>query len=134
MESSWAHKIVLYVAILYTLLLTWGSLTSAPVNTDAPEHLDKVMHFAAYFGLTLLWLIYRWKLKITTQTLSLKAIIFIVILTVLYGIVIEVLQGRYTADRMADGWDVTANSIGALLAAFVFIMVINKSERLKSIF
>lgn len=134
MESSWAHRIVLYVAILYTLLITWGSLTSAPVNTEAPAHFDKVIHFAAYFGLTLLWLIYRWRLRTTTQALSLKAIILIVILTVLYGIVIEVLQGRYTADRMADGWDVTANSIGALLAAVVFMTVINKSERLKSIF
>lgn len=134
MKSSWAHKIVLYVAILYTLLLTWGSLMSAPVNTEAPEHLDKVMHFAAYFGLTLLWLIYKWKLKITSQALSLKVIILIMILTVLYGIVIEVLQGRYTADRIADGWDVTANSIGALLGAVIFITVINKSERLKSIF
>lgn len=134
MKSSWAHKIVLYVAILYTLLLTWGSLMSAPVNTEAPEHLDKVMHFAAYFGLTLLWLIYKWKLKITTQALSLKVIILIMILTVLYGIVIELLQGRYTVDRIADGWDVTANSIGALLGAVIFITVINKSERLKSIF
>lgn len=107
---------------------------SAPVNTEAPEHLDKVMHFAAYFGLTLLWLIYKWKLKITSQALSLKVIILIMILTVLYGIVIEVLQGRYTADRIADGWDVTANSIGALLGAVIFITVINKSERLKSIF
>lgn len=133
MGSSLAHKIIVCIAIVYTAFLTWGSLTSAPQNVDAPENMDKVMHLAAYFGLSLLWLIYGW-IRAQTQKLSVKAMVGIAISVVFYGIIIEILQGTFTTDRMADGWDVLANSLGVFLAIVVFIMGVNKSERLKSIF
>lgn len=134
MKNSWAHNIILSVAVLYTVFLTWGSLTTAPSNTLAPENFDKVLHFTAYFGLTILWLVYRWKRERSNQSLSIKGITWTAVLIVGYGIIIEILQGRFTVDRIADGWDVLANSLGVLLGVIAFIKVICKSERVKSFF
>lgn len=134
MKNSWAHNIILPVAVLYTVFLTWGSLTTAPSNTLAPENFDKVLHFTAYFGLTILWLVYRWKRERSNQSLSIKGITWTALLIVGYGIIIEILQGRFTVDRIADGWDVLANSLGVLLGVIAFIKVICKSERVKSFF
>ena len=43
------------------------------------------------------------------------------LLSVVYGIVIELLQGGFTATRKADGFDVLANFFGAAVSVILMI-------------
>ena len=45
---------------------------------------------------------------------------------IFYGIVIEVLQGKFTASREADIYDVLANSFGVFLAYLGFTFIKRK--------
>lgn len=78
-------------------------------------HLDKIYHAAAYFSLSAIWLVcfyksyHEYKLKYTVVTAC-----------VLYGMVIEVLQGVLTTYRTASVLDVCANTVGAILAMVLF--------------
>ncbi|MBT8316459.1 MAG: VanZ family protein [Lutibacter sp.] len=73
--------------------------------------IDKILHFSAYFALTLSWQLAFYKsvkLKIK-ESLIIVAVFF-------YGIIIEVLQGALTSYRQADLLDIIANFIGIIIA------------------
>ena len=83
---------------------------------------DKIFHLLAYVVLTVLWYYtFFYNLKSNKG----KALIYAVVISIIFGIVIEVLQGTVTAYRSSDIIDVFANSFGAILAAVV-IAVKNK--------
>jgi glycopeptide antibiotics resistance protein len=48
-----------------------------------------------------------------------KALTYAVIVSILFGIIIEILQGTLTTYRSADINDVLANSLGVILTAVV---------------
>ena len=52
--------------------------------------------------------------------------LLIVVLAILYGIIIEVLQGVFANNRDADFYDVIANSFGAILGFTGLYFVKNK--------
>lgn len=134
MESSLARNVLLALAIAYTIFLTLGSLAPIPQDPDAIEDIDKVFHISAYLGLAVLWLgVMRWRGTAKASITTKEILIAIVIITI-YGILIEVLQGALTAERQADYQDVIANSIGMALGIGAFLLFLNKSDRLKSIF
>jgi VanZ family protein len=83
---------------------------------------DKTIHFIFYFVLTLLW---NFALQKKYKIWSLKFII--VIAVIIFGIIIEVLQGVLTKNREADIYDVMANSAGALIALIVIFWLKNKT-------
>jgi len=83
---------------------------------------DKTVHFLFYFVLTLLW---NFALQKKYKNWALKYIIVFVL--IVYGIVIEVLQGVLTKNREADIYDVMANSAGALVALIVIFWLKNKT-------
>nr|WP_262910958.1 VanZ family protein [Flaviramulus multivorans] len=77
---------------------------------------DKIFHFLAYFVLTFLWFntfINTYKFK------NRRAIIFSIVISVVFGIIIEVLQETITVSRALDIYDVLANTIGVLIASLV---------------
>ena len=83
---------------------------------------DKIFHSLAYVVLTALWYYtFYYNLKFNKG----KALINAVVISIIFGIVIEVLQGTVTTYRSSDIIDVFANSFGAILAAVV-IAVKNK--------
>ena len=43
------------------------------------------------------------------------------LLSVVYGIIIELIQGEFTVTRKADGFDVLANFFGAAVSVMVMI-------------
>lgn len=110
------HKFF-FVAVAWTILITFLSLTDSKFN--APESLltiknkDKVVHFIFYFVFVFLW--FRSINKITN-----KKIIIIVGIAIVYGIIIEVLQGTLTLNRQPDIYDAAANSLGAITSAVIF--------------
>lgn len=134
------HKIIGVVAILYTIALTAGSLMRPIHITDDPiSNIDKLLHAGAYFGLTTLWIfwiLFKRSSKIqTTSPKTLRQIfVGIGIIVVLYGALMEVLQGTLTSYRTPDAWDIIANTTGCVLALIACLVYINKSKMLKSNF
>lgn len=89
---------------------------------------DKIFHCFAYLILTFLWvnaMVMQFYLK------KIKAIIYASMFSVVFGIVIEVLQGSVTLVRAADFNDVIANTIGVVIA--VIVLLFNKGMYVKKI-
>lgn len=113
-------RILLILTICYTLVLAVFSLAAI---TSLPElwtnYDDKIYHIFAYVILVLLWYFTLHRLKIANP-------IFIAALfSVIYGIIIEVLQGQFTVVRSLDILDILANCIGVTMATF-FIIIRNR--------
>lgn len=80
------------------------------------NHGDKIFHFLAYAILSFLWyFVFYFKMSQTSK----RAILYAVFLAVVFGIIIEVLQGTLTTYRAFDVYDAIANSLGALLTGIV---------------
>jgi VanZ family protein len=91
-------------------------------------HLDKIVHFTFYFVACILGVCFlRERLK--TRLSLINSIILIVVFTIVYGVIIEVLQHMYTLTRQGDVYDVVANSLGSLFGAFLAYRLFNKSGR-----
>ncbi|MFB9056234.1 VanZ family protein [Mariniflexile ostreae] len=101
-------------AVAYTALLTTASLINLRgLPSIKISFADKIFHFSAYFVLTILWVLaffYNFNYKKT------KALKYVFIISVSFGIFIEVLQGALTTVRSFDIYDMMANTLGALLA------------------
>ena len=110
-------NLIFFASILYTLALLTVCLISLKNLPDVGvSHGDKIFHFLAYCVFTLLW-VYTFILKF--KWTKKKAILVAVIVAMLYGILIEVLQGTVTTVRSFDYYDALANSLGALITALV---------------
>ena len=114
----------LAVAVFITLLIAFLSLVSldgvAKINIS---NSDKIGHTIAYFTLSLSWF-YVFKKQPRKRILAF-------FLLIIYGIVLEVLQGTLTTYRTADFYDFIANTIGILLAVFVFYLWYKYTRDLK---
>lgn len=116
----------LAITVLYSLVLAIVCLIqiSSAVNSVGLNipYGDKIFHFLSYLVLTALWyntFLYNFNLS------KKKALIYAVVISIIFGILIEVLQGTITTERSSDINDVFANSIGVLLTASV-ITIKNK--------
>ena len=93
------------------------------------DHMDKVFHCFAYFGLTLSWYLYYFSRK-STHVLKKKALFIICLLSAAFGILIEVFQGAFTTYRSIDAFDALANIAGIV---FAFLLVLGLKNRLEKI-
>jgi len=130
------HKFLFVTAILYTIALTFGLLMHPIQIVDSPiSNMDKLLHVGAYLGLTLLWIFWmlsrQFNKKRTAPKLLWKMILWIVVIAILYGVLMEILQGTLTSYRTPDPWDILANTIGSILALIVSLIFINKMKMLK---
>lgn len=107
-----SERSLVALALLWTFVIGISSLLSVNKlpKIEVPGR-DKTLHFLFYFVLTLLWI---FALQNKYKNKSLKFIVVIVV--IIYGMVIEIMQGVFTKNREADVFDVMANSGGALLA------------------
>lgn len=111
------------LALLWTIAITVASLISVGEmpKVDLPGN-DKTIHFLFYFVLTLLWYV---ALERKYKNRLLKFLI--VGASIIYGIIIEILQGVLTQNRQADVYDALANSVGAFLALLVIFWLNSKT-------
>ncbi|NHN27479.1 hypothetical protein FIA58_017505 [Flavobacterium jejuense] len=110
----------LYFAFFWSIFIGYICLITikkTPTLVSIPFK-DKIAHFSFYFILFYLW-------KKALNVKEIKSQLKIVLMAVLYGIIIEVLQGIFTSDRHADIFDALANTLGAV-SAFVFLRFVNK--------
>ena len=108
----------IFIAIAITIAIVCLSLFKLPSNAKSINNIDKVYHSIAYFSLAITWLISFQKKK-NTKMLIVFACIF-------FGIIIEVIQSKFTNYRTGDSFDIIANSVGVLFALLFFKLVLKK--------
>ena len=118
-----SERNLIVLALLWTIAITVASLISVGEmpKVDLPGN-DKTIHFLFYFVLTLLWYV---ALERKYKNRLLKFLI--VGASIIYGIIIEILQGVLTQNRQADVYDALANSAGAFLALLVIFWLNSKT-------
>jgi len=108
---------LLSIALFYTLALAVVSLFN---TTDLPEvdidNGDKYAHSIAYALLCLLWYVALMINK--TKAPLVKAML----ISVIYGIILEVLQGALTEARHADLYDILANCVGVVFISLIITL------------
>lgn len=127
-------KILLIASGSYTLVLTVASLVKlGKISVGSFNPTDKLLHGLAYFGLVVLWKLYfvfKQENFAHYRTILLK----LTGICIAFGIFIEVLQGTLTNYREPDWHDILANSIGVLIAAWLFLLFQGFLKRIKSKF
>jgi len=101
----------LWLAILATLgvaILSLGAVPKLNMGLNLKSS-DKFLHFIAYFSLCLLWF---FALKDRLHRYIFR--ILIPLGLILYGIILEGMQGGLTTYRTADIYDAVANTAGVL--------------------
>ncbi len=107
------------LAVIATIIIAILSLTAIPKINFGLElkSSDKILHVLAYFTLSTVWF-----LALQKKMSNLYSRLFLIFTLIIYGIILEVLQGGITNYRTGDFYDVIANTIGVLLA----VLLINK--------
>lgn len=80
---------------------------------------DKLVHAALFFILVLL-LIRGLKTQINFTTLSRNSMIIASSVSIIYGGLLEVIQGSFFEGRNADIYDFIANTFGCAIALFLY--------------
>lgn len=125
-------KLLFFIpALVYTCVILYLSLINL---ADTPikdlGFSDKIMHASAYFGLSLVWIIfvtfnYR-------ERLLFKGISIVVLAATVFGIFIEVLQDRLTSYRQMDYQDVLANTAGVIAAGILAWLIKDSLIKVKA--
>ena len=106
----------IFIAIFFTISITIGSLVKSDVIAiEIVSISDKTIHFIAYFFLMLSWLYVFFKKKSFSKNVK-----FIFIGCIVFGIIIEIIQGVTTTYRTLSFLDVAANTFGVFFASTVF--------------
>ena len=106
----------IFIAVFFTISITIGSLVKSDlIATEIVSISDKTIHFIAYFFLMLSWLYVFFKKKSFSKNVK-----YIFIGCIVFGIIIEFLQGVTTTYRTLSFLDVAANTLGVLFASTVF--------------
>lgn len=83
--------------------------------TDVPnitvDQADKIVHLGFYTVFSILWFLY---LRIAIKDTK-KLFLSVFLLSVFFGILIEICQSVFTENRQADVKDAIANTLGTLL-------------------
>ncbi|WP_281636376.1 VanZ family protein [Flavobacterium marginilacus] len=123
--------------ILFLIALFWAGVIAyfcLVKSSDLPvvniSNIDKCIHTFFHFVFTFVWfLFFRKQLKFKYD---LKPLLFSLLLSVVFGLLIELLQELFTLTRHADVLDVVANLTGAVLAVLA-VLICNKLNILSSI-
>jgi len=113
-------KSVLVITILYSLALAAVCLIKID---DLPKlevsNADKIFHALSYVVLTFLWYA---TFHVCFRLKKTKALTYGAGISIIFGIIIEVLQAVFTTTRHSDIFDVFANSLGVLFTATVILL------------
>ena len=105
-----------YVTLITVLsLMSIGNLPSLGSKID-----DKIYHFVAYTIMAFLF--YNWFRRLRVK----RAFMYAVIISAIYGIIIEVLQYKLNPDRTFDMLDILANSFGAFFGLWIILKLKTK--------
>jgi len=129
-----AVRIFLLIAVVYTLIIATLSLVPlGRISVGGFNPTDKMLHGVAYFILALLWLFYYLMKKSGISDYK-WGFFNISALVIVFGMLIDVLQGALTSYRQPDWADILANSIGVLIAFLFCVVFLNFLKRIKQKF
>ena len=118
-----AHKKTYFaIAVIWTGIVTYYCLKDGlTLPTVLPKHADKVGHAVFHFGIVVFWF-FALKARFygSSTAVVLKKCILI---SVIFGIVIEGYQSFFTATRSADWRDVLANCTGTIIASLLVFII-----------
>lgn len=122
-------KICLGAALAWTGNIIYLCLIKA---SELPQitipYIDKYVHAVFHFVFSLLWFYaFRFSFR-TVRRVKLLSIVFV--MSLVFGIAIELFQTYLTVTRNGDAVDVLANSTGVLLAILT-IQILNKKFNCK---
>lgn len=93
------------------------------------NNIDKLVHFTFYFGFIILWYLY---LNSNSKNTNSKMPLILFFVSIIFGIIIELLQQIVTTSRKGDILDVISNCIGAFTALIVIFFIQFFSNKKKS--
>ncbi len=93
-------------------------------------HVDKAVHFVFYFVACILGVFFLCERTKGDMKLK-KAIVVMVVATIVFGIIIEVIQYACTANRQGDFMDGLANSMGSFCGAILVKWYFSGKRQLK---
>ena len=117
---------------LLTILLLCVPGSSLPGGDIAFEipYFDKYVHVILFGGIALFWGgYYAFRLKATPDWR--KVVMWMAVLSAVLGVVLEYVQLYCIPDRSFDGFDIMADTTGALLAA-LFLLFVYPGKKLRS--
>lgn len=113
-------------ALFWTGIIAFFSLVQLNnIPLGSISNIDKYVHAFFHFVFTSLWFLF-FKKQIKGTSIS-KPLVFSLMLSIFFGIAIEILQELYTATRHADVFDILANLTGATIAVIV-ILLLNRNK------
>ena len=107
-------SIVLTIQIAYIVVITVLSLVSIDTKTNINvDFADKIIHVIIHtINVILLYIVFT-KYKVA------KSLLLAIIVSILYGIIVEILQEYIAINRQFDIFDIYANCFGTIIAAII---------------
>ncbi|WP_310555735.1 VanZ family protein [Flavobacterium sp.] len=110
-----AHSKNFWLPVFWTFLILFLCFKSPSGESKFYfPNADKVAHFTFYFVFVLLW--FRSILFYVGNKFFNK--ILLLVISICFGLAIELAQNYFTTSRKGDVWDVLANTIGSLMGLF----------------
>lgn len=104
--------IIFIITVFYTILTTFLSLVElGDIPNLNTKFDDKIAHFLFYAIFCLLWFLNLTYFKIKRSLIAASAI------SILFGLIIEILQDLTTTYRTAEFLDILANTMGTIIMA-----------------
>nr|WP_314897667.1 VanZ family protein [uncultured Flavobacterium sp.] len=110
-----------WVALSWTGLIVFFCLIkSSDIPAIQITNLDKVVHSSFHLVFTLLWFLF-FKKQLNSSNVF-KPLVISFMLSIFFGIAIEIAQALFTTTRKGDLFDILANLSGATLAVCMILM------------
>ncbi|MDA7825126.1 VanZ family protein [bacterium] len=120
------RTVIFSFSLFYTLVITTLSLVQLDdipkLNTGFD---DKIAHFLCYAILCLMWFLSFYSFKIKRSLFAASAF------SILFGLIIEIIQSQATVHRTAEVLDFLANTMGAL--AMTILIYLKKKVIIKNL-
>ncbi|WP_247074590.1 VanZ family protein [Cellulophaga sp. F20128] len=116
---------ILFISwVVFVAFLSLFSFSGTDLPTVQIPHLDKLVHFTFYFVASVLGTL-AIKECSGSPKIGKRVVWYLVGSLIAYGIIIEVLQSKFTATRSGEILDFVANTIGVfagiIVARFLFL-------------
>lgn len=112
MSKTSIRKLLYCLSAIWVFAVTYASL-KAPSHNPPPFFLDfknsdKLVHFTMYFGMCF-WIFYS-----TIDLERKRRYVVSLLVSISYGILMEIMQKLMAIGRSMDVWDALANSVGVV--------------------
>ena len=119
--SSWRIVPAGWTLLTIVLLCLPGSAIPSS-GVFSIEGIDKVVHITLFGGIVLLWGFNLYFRREQIQKWR-KTVLLLAVFSIALGIGLEFLQRDYIPNRSFDGYDIIADSIGAVVAGLLHLVL-----------